>query len=300
MKLIALGLSDAVDVIRTKLTADCSLFESEGYTVVIKEQHLGKYTFLNCHLADSEVTFFAYDRIKQLLRLYVAQIVTDLIVEDKEPHLLQQMLNSDHNYFSLEEQQQVLSRTQTKLADGDTRSEFKLSTRRGLILSELSTYLEQEQELVVDGFIRFRLAAYEQVLRQALNEVATECMAEIEYQEFVQVLRHFVGMQQQRSSEVHVIVDSSGSISVFDAEGELLREGDGEPFIANALEDSNGQDLLLSALVSLVPSAIVLHLANHNHRNLVSCIQDVFTERVIICNGCYLCSQAQLDLLDRG
>jgi hypothetical protein len=51
--------------------------------------------------------------------------------------------------------------------------------------------------------------------------------------------------------------------------------------------DVNYDDLLISALITIAPARIVLHF--QDERNVIGTIQDVFIERVALCQGCSLC-----------
>jgi hypothetical protein len=49
------------------------------------------------------------------------------------------------------------------------------------------------------------------------------------------------------------------------------------------------EDLLLSALITIAPRCIVLHIIHHVE--IIETISSVFRERVKICKGCELCQQ---------
>lgn len=302
MKLISLGLSGPIDDVRAKLQQDCNLFQREGYQIVVDQLQAGKYTFLNCSILEGEISFRNYERIKNLIKLYAAQILADLVVSREEQNVLRRMIRFGYDYFSPEEQEQVLSKTLTILGEENPEvSDYHLSIRRSRVFSKILDYLDFHNELVLDGFIRFRLKDYGQILNRAVEKAVDDYMSDIEYQEFVRVLRYFVNMQEPRTGEVHVVVDRSANISIFDSEGETLSESDGgKRFVANSSDDANGQDLLMSALITIVPCAIIFHFSDRmKNMNLVTKVQDVFDDRVIVCEGCHICNaeSGQLEAL---
>lgn len=292
MKLISLGLSGPIDDIRAKLQQDCNLFQREGYRIVVDQLQAGKYTFLNCSILEGEISFRNYERIKNLLKLYAAQILADLVVSREEQNVLRRMIRFGYDYFSPEEQEQVLTKAMDILRqENPAVTDYHMPFRRSRVFSKILDYLDFHNELVLDGFIRFRLKDYGQILNKALEKAVDDYMSDIEYQEFVRVLRYFVSMQEPRTGEVHVVIDRSGTISIYDSEGEALSESDGERFVANASDDVNGQDLLMSALITIVPCAIMFHFASRvRNMVLVKTIQDVFCDRVIVCEGCHICN----------
>lgn len=292
MKLISLGLSGPIDDIRAKLQQDCNLFQREGYQIVVDQLRTGKYTFLNCSILEGEISFRNYERIKNLLKLYAAQILADLVVSREEQNVLRRMIRLGYDYFSPEEQERVLEKALTLLREENpTVNEYHLPIRRSRVFSKILDYLDFHNELVLDGFIRFRLKEYGKILSTAVEKAVDEYMSDIEYQEFVRVLRYFVNMQEARTSEVHVVVDRAGLISVFDSTGEVLSETDGERFVANTTDELSGQDLLMSALITIVPCAIMFHFADRvKNVAIVKAVQDVFADRVIVCDGCHICN----------
>lgn len=302
MKLISLGLSGPSDDVRAKLQQDCNLFQREGYQIVVDQLQAGKYTFLNCSILEGEISFRNYERIKNLIKLYAAQILADLVVSREEQNVLRRMIRFGYDYFSPEEQEQVLSKTLTILGEENPEvSDYHLPIRRSRVFSKILDYLDFHNELVLDGFIRFRLKDYGQILNRAVEKAVDDYMSDIEYQEFVRVLRYFVNMQEPRTGEVHVVVDRSANISIFDSEGETLSDSDGgKRFVANSSDDANGQDLLMSALITIVPCAIIFHFSDRmKNMNLVNKVQDVFDDRVIVCEGCHICNaeSGQLEAL---
>ena len=292
MKLISLGLSDSIDDVRAKLQQDCNLFQREGYQIVIDQLQAGKYTFLNCSILEGEISFRNYERIKNLLKLYVAQILADLVVHREEQNVLRRMIRFGYDYLSLEEQEEVLVKAMSILAETDPEArEYHLPIRRSRVFSRILEYLDMHNELVLDGFIRFRLKDYGQVLNRVVEKAVDNYMSDIEYQEFVKVLRYFVNVQEPRTGEVHVVVDRSANISIFNSEGQALSEANGEHFVAQSADDSNGQDLLMSALITIVPCVIMFHFYDRKtNASLVNTVKDVFDDRVIVCEGCHICN----------
>jgi hypothetical protein len=54
--------------------------------------------------------------------------------------------------------------------------------------------------------------------------------------------------------------------------------------------EMNYEDLLVSALITLAPKEVVLHIKNEGqYDNTVTTLKNVFSNRVMVCMGCDLC-----------
>ena len=59
--------------------------------------------------------------------------------------------------------------------------------------------------------------------------------------------------------------------------------------MADFNQDIDYDDLLLSALITISPRKLILHLSAKTE--IVDTIMKVFQDRVILCKGCTLCSE---------
>lgn len=291
MKLLSLGMMGTTKEIRQKLQQDCNIFAREGCKLTVDEQQLGGYTFLSCNIPDGEISYRSYERVKNLLKVYIAQLLSDRIIIREEKNIVHDIIRQDYDYFSGEERNQIVAKVFDILHNDRIITEYSLSVRRSRIFTKMLDYLNGHNEMVLDGFIRFRLKEYRQLLASAVEQAVDEFMSDVEYQEFIRVLRYFVSMQEPRFGEVHVVVDKNNVVYIFDADGEILNDQDGEQFTVNTQDGTHDQDLLMSALVTVAPQMIIFHFANKikNHE-MVATVREVFTERVFVCDGCRICN----------
>lgn len=57
-----------------------------------------------------------------------------------------------------------------------------------------------------------------------------------------------------------------------------------------SMEDINYEDLLISALITIAPRNVMLHMAGiPQEHGVVQTIQHVFEGRVMTCDGCEIC-----------
>ncbi|EGO62406.1 putative sporulation protein YtxC [Acetonema longum] len=291
MKLLSLGMTGTTEEIRQKLQQDCNIFAREGCKLSVDELQLGGYTFLSCNIPDGEISYRSYERVKNLLKVYIAQILSDMIIIREEKNIVHDILRQDYEYFSGEEQNQIITKVFDILHNDRIMTEYSLTVRRSRIFTKMLDYLNGHNEMVLDGFIRFRLKEYRQLLASAVEQAVDEFMSDVEYQEFIRILRYFVSMQEPRFGEVHVVVDKNNVVYIFDADGEILNDQDGEQFTVNTQDGTHDQDLLMSALITVAPQMIIFHFASKvKNKELVATVQEVFTERVFVCDGCRICN----------
>ncbi|HHW14870.1 MAG TPA: hypothetical protein GXX28_08055 [Firmicutes bacterium] len=290
MESITIGTAENVESVRSRLAAELRLLqEEEGYRITIAERGRGKLTFLGCNL---ESATGRHGNPLEVFRYYIARALADLIVNEVTQQTLPKILHHHYSQFGEEDRDDILARARDLLeatTDPDGRGLVRQINRRNQILFKLLEYLDLHDELVVEGFLRFRLKEYFQELVEIIDRAVEAFMAEREYREFVRLLRYFVELQEPRQEEVHVTVRPDGLYRLLDRDFRVVDNDYLEgPLSTMVHEEINRDDLLLSALITLAPRRIVLHL--DPGRRVAETIRNVFGERVELCSGCERCS----------
>lgn len=293
MKILSIGLSGPIDEVRFRLQNDLSTLSWEGFQIAVDEYSKGHLTFFACHVTEGELSFRNYERIKAMLRNYIAKMVADLIVYKCEHHIVRKIVNNTYYYFTEEERNIVYENALNILnAEELPMGSGRPSGRRNHILLKISDYLEDHYEIVIDGFINFRLKEYRLELLDAVDKAVDDFMMDREYKEFIRLLRYFVDVQEPRIEEVHVIVQANGLFRILDSSGKTINNQYLEGFVVeNAEIDLNYGDLLISALITIAPQSVTLHGPNIKQASeVIETIHSVFDGRVCICDGCELCN----------
>jgi len=106
------------------------------------------------------------------------------------------------------------------------------------------------------------------------------------------LLRYFVEIQEPKIDTVHVIVNYDNRYTLLDgSKREITNECIQE--YANEITEGeiNYDDLLVSSLITFAPRKIVIHSMGHSrNKELMETIKNVFSGRVIMCQGCDVCS----------
>lgn len=296
MKILSLGLSGPAEEIRNRLQQDCQTIGLEGFRIAIDETIKGHFTFLGCNIAEGELSFRNYERVKNMLKACVARSLAEMIIAREEKTLVRKMISQDYGYFSEAEQGVIYDNAMKLLDSGSVYSDFGYAVRRDQVLAKLQEYLAVHQEIVIEGFIAFRLKDYRDRLAEIVGKAVDEYMMDLEYKEFIRVLRYFVDVQEAQVDEVHVVVSDDDAFKISDASGNTISNQYLETFTARSGEEINYEDLLISALITIAPQTIMLHLAAAPPlSNIFQTIQGIFAGRVILCHGCDICQGAGLE-----
>lgn len=288
VNLLSIGLNGTTGDIREKLEHDCKRLTQEGFQVVIEELDRGGYKFLGVNIIDGELSFRNYERIKAVLKNSVSQILTDWIITKEEHRLINKIITNNYFYFNHDERAAVESNALRMLAGS--------SARYKLILTRILDYLENHHELILDGFMNFRLKDYRLQLSEVIDRVVDDFMMELEYKEFIRLLRYFVDVQEPREEEAHVVIKENNMFTLFDSHGKVItNQYMNDLLLPNRTGDStdslNYEDMLISALITIAPRNIMIHSVNPlRDKDLLDTIRSVFDDRVAICKGCEMCS----------
>ena len=293
MRLLSVGLSNASDEIREQFYHNSVILKKDGYKVGVDETIKGNYIFLGFTINDGEISFRNYERLKESLKRYVAVTLTDYIMTREEKKLIRKIIQQNYQYFSDEEQDIIYNNALELLNNANSPyDEFGYEERRKRVLSSILSYLDTSYELVMDGFINFRLKDYRQCLEQIVDRAVDDFMMELEYQQFIQVLKYFVEIQEPRLPEVHVVVVNPGVYKLMDGQGVVINNQYFDTYITNNTDEINYEDLLISALITIAPQTIMIHDGNlANEHGLVDTLKSIFEEHVIECKGCDLCKR---------
>ncbi len=211
----------------------------------------------------------------------VTQLLARVIIDELQIKWLQRLLQTHYSYFDQEEQLLIIEHTKPDL-------QRKAQENFQYMCQGLRDYLAVHNHLVVEGFIRFRMKAYWAFLRDTLDKAVDAYLMDQEYQEFIKLLRYFVELQEPKIGMVNVILHTNGDFKLMDNESNIIHTEYLEGII---LEIGNNEldfeDLLISALITVAPSQIILHLHSDNHATQT--ILSIFDERVTLCAGCAIC-----------
>jgi putative sporulation protein YtxC len=282
---IAIGLEETADAFRQRLEAALQPVRARGAAPTLSEVRRGRWVFLHCALGAGDAEAAA-DFRRALL-----QVLTEWIVGEREAAWLHRLAATHYPYFRPEERQAIVALARRQLDPGDGERE----RRRERVRRRLGEYLERSATLVVEGFITFRLKDYVAELAAAVDRAVEEFLLEREYREFLELLRHVVQSRADRPAVAHCLVDGERRFRIQDDAGRpVAGELWADPGPA-AGRELGPEDVLLSALITLAPREVCLHLppeaATALSPEALATLEAVFPRAVTLCRGCARCGQ---------
>ena len=256
--------------LRRCLLKQVETWQSNGLLQEFNETCKGPVTIWDCKVvSDGQATN---------LRKLAAQVLADYIISEIEPALLDKLAVLHHPNLGERERGQVTGNVRQRLL----REEMLTGeSRRRIILRNLEEFLQSQDQINIEGFIRFRLQDYQRELLELINQSADDLAIEKEYQDFINLLKYFVEIQQPRFPEMHLMCVGKGMVLCDDNFKVLHREKE---------QSIEGADAVVSTLVTAAPNTVTIHINNFpGDSELLSTIRHIFDSKVKMCFGCEHC-----------
>ncbi|MDK2823107.1 MAG: hypothetical protein PWQ67_1154 [Clostridia bacterium] len=257
--------------------------EFRSFKLNYKVNSKGNITFLGCENYDKIIS-------GEKFKHHLANIIADIIIEDWA-HLLVNRIIRDHYYYFNEEEKKSIKNKAIELLQTD--SFYRPINRKNKIIQRVLEFLERNQEIVLEGFVNFRLKDYIHEIEDVVDIAVDDFLLEKEYLEFIRLLRYFVDIQEPKVNEVHILLEDNNAFKLVDCEGKQIESEYLDGFSVDLLNSSiNYEDLLISALITLAPRIVVIHLVHLKEpKDTIKTIENVFGKRAKRCNGCSLCNK---------
>jgi len=231
----------------------------------------------------------------KVLKTYIANALADYIIRQYEERLLSRIINGNFCYFNAAEKKEILNRSLNIIRNEDKtflNSLFQIR-RRNVIVRRLMDYFDNANNIILDGFVNFRLKEYVKDLEDVVDKAVDDFLMDREYREFIRLLRYFVDIQEPKIDTVHVIVGYDDKYMLLDGSKKEITNECIQEYINEISEgEINYDDLLVSSLITFAPRKIVIHCTGQfRNKELMETIKNVFSGRIILCQGCNLCSQ---------
>lgn len=284
---ISVGTNTMPGVLYSRLCDKLDSLQKKGFPFDIDVDKIGGFTFMGYSIKNTNIdNKEAFLTIKNA----IANCIADIIVEEWEARLIRKIIRDNYFYYNEEEKQSILKKVKGIL-NPDGFSFYQREQRREKVMEKVQAYLNIHKDLILEGFINFRLKEYQDELEEIVNSAVDEFMLEKEYLEFIRLLKYFVDIQEPRVEKTKIIFKKQGAFTLLDSENKPLKHDCLEGLMADLVENEiNHDDLLISALITLAPREVEIHLEEGmSSEETIKTINNVFGKRVSQCQGCELC-----------
>lgn len=294
MDLISIGINDDAELIHERLKAELSVLGKQGIDVKLIDRNQGNMQFFDCCLVDQNNGKFSFNDIIYITKHYIANAISDIIIDIMENKILKRCIDTNYYYFNDEERGRILAFACKSLGSDSDQSRdeciYRLS-RKARVLQKVLDYLDMNNNIIIEGFIRFRMKDYVTELEDAIDRAVEEYLMEREYNEFIKLLRYFVEIQEPKVDTVNVLKNPDNSYRLLDGQGRPVNNEILDDLAEEVLENNiNYDDLLVSSLITIAPTRIIIHDQSISEKSeILDTIKKVFYQKVIICRGCDMC-----------
>ena len=210
----------------------------------------------------------------------------------------------DNSYFFIkyDEIDEIKEKVINVLSNNNFNDEndMFLIERKNNIITKIKNCIEENNEINIDGFIRFRMKELFQEIEVIVDRIVERHIVEKEYNEFIKLLKYFVEIQESKIEEVNIIIDEMGMYTILDGDSNDIYN-----LFLDEMEDFsmpligvNKDDLLISGLIANSPNKIVIHGAENSlNVEIIETIKQVFEDKISFCCGCSSCIKIENKLI---
>lgn len=225
--------------------------------------------------------------IKDVFNVHLANAILDVILNVYQMNIIEKITAQKFYYLDIKDVQNIKRNTIEELNSGcyiQIESLYRESINNK-ILVEIMEYLKRNSSLDIEGFINFRLKFYMDHIESIIRKNVEDITLEREYEEFIDILQHFIEIQEPQMDLVNVVMDDE-RYKLIDQNNNLINSEYLED-IANELSDIDitYDDLLISSLITIAPKEVIIHTnKEQSKKEVVNIIKSVFKDKVTIYN----------------
>lgn len=226
------------------------------------------------------------DDINIYMKDVFSRLVSDIIVKVYLKDIIFKRVFILCKEYNRDEKEQIIDMANRLL------EENKFTFReKNIINTEIADFLEHNKDILVDGFVNFRLGFLKNIADGIIEKSIEDFTAEKEYKEFIKILQYFIDIQEPKLDLVNVVIKKE-EYKLFDKNNKLI-ESEFFTDIMNELveEGISRDDLLISSLITIAPKKLIIHADDDcKNKDIIKILQSVFSDKASFCQGCNLCT----------
>lgn len=227
----------------------------------------------------------------------VSNMLSFLVIDTFEESIIKKIILNNYFYFDNIEIEKVFDICIDLLSENN--DEYSICDRLDLLSNIFYDYISNNKQIVLNGFINFRLKDYFSLLNSVVDIAVNKFIIEREYLEFISLLKLYINSQNSNLDIVHLVYYNNNCILL--DENKNIINVDDEIFNAKYLSDItfSSNDYALNTLLNLTPKKIIIHLVNYKEDEFINTIKLIFEDRYEICTDCKICSLYKTDLITK-
>lgn len=258
--------SDAfLRVFRVDTTYDiCNLFQS--ITADIRQRKAKAECML-----DEVITIYTEKENETAVENAIASSTSEFIVSNIENDRIKKMIkNHGINAYDAKHLLNVI----------DTK-DTAIKKRAGIIRNEIKNHLKKSSNLYIDGMLNFRLSEYKRELDLFLSDAIDEYMTQKAYDDFLDLLKYFVEIQEVTDLIIHIGGDANDGFILRDSFGNIVKISENEEFFNEMnIIGLKHEDVLISRLISLSPKQIFMP-REYEQTAIGTTVKKIFEDKLI-------------------
>lgn len=241
------------------------------------------------------------EKIMDTFNIYIANVLYKIVMNQFYKQELQNFLSDTYFFLKYDEIAEIKDMSlKALISEGEIADESAVYciNQKNKILDKIKKCIEENKEINIDGFIRFRMKELTDNIENIIDKVVEKYMVEKEYDEFIKLLKYFVDIQESKMSEVNIIIHKNGEYSVNDENGkDVTVEMISDFKMDKYTRGSNIEDFLISALITNAPKKVIIHsVQNCKNKEFIKTIESVFENRVKFCDDCKICIELKEEI----
>ncbi|HHV60992.1 MAG TPA: putative sporulation protein YtxC [Clostridiaceae bacterium] len=293
MQFLCIGVNERAEDVKQQIAKELQSLKNNKIDFSIDEVDAGGSTSIICKLDNDRHMKEENPSNFDIFRKHVSNALAHFIIKQYEEKLLERIINTNYCYFNAPEKKEIVKNAM-RIINNEERnflSGLFRVRRYNTIVKRLIDYFESSNNLILEGFVNFRLKEYMKELEDIVDKAVDDYLMQREYKEFIKLLRYFVDIQEPKFEVIHIIADYDGKyILLDDSKQEITKECIKEFASEISQGEVNYDDLLVSSLITLAPEKVIIHcLSQFKNKELFETIKNVFTGKIVICNGCEIC-----------
>ena len=286
MEYLYIGINDELEEIKDIIEEAITDLEAKEINIKLNHKKMNDVNFL-------EVQLHSENKMNHL-KLFLANLLAKYIIEKYEHRFITRIIHSNYCYFNTGERREILRTALKNIIGFEEKNIFNnlfMIRRKNIVAKKLLEYFETSNEIILDGFVTFRLKDYIKELEDVVDKAVDDYMMEKEYKEFIRLLKYFVDIQEPKFDIVHVLAGYNNRYILLDSTRREITNDCIQDFVKEVSEgEINYDDLLVSSLITLEPNKIYIHLVGQiKNKELMETIKNVFVGKVVFCSGCEIC-----------